>query len=182
MTEILIASAAASNYEGMDALVGEDGRVYLGRSENYCPGDGEAPAFYDNSDNSLQLISDNIKMFHFLYGEGWPVSQRQMRRERCFTKADYIEFASLRDGVLSHYRPIREVTFAGRPFVPPKAYCRMHRARPPAGGTSPVIFPGRLCPCSNPPRRPPCPTCPRNRNPSSPSWRAPTSIFPLAPA
>ncbi len=122
MTEILIASAAASNYEGMDALVGEDGRVYLGRSENYCPGDGEAPAFYDNSDNSLQLISDNIKMFHFLYGEGWPVSQRQMRRERCFTKADYIEFASLRDGVLSHYRPIREVTFAGRPFVPPKAY------------------------------------------------------------
>ena len=27
MTEILIASAAASNYEGMDALVGEDGRV-----------------------------------------------------------------------------------------------------------------------------------------------------------
>ena len=28
----------------------------------------------------------------------------------------------------------------------------------------------------------PCPTCPRNRNPSSPSWRAPTSIFPLAPA
>ena len=89
MTEILIASAAASNYEGMDALVGEDGRVYLGRSENYCPGDGEAPAFYDNSDNSLQLISDNIKMFHFLYGEGWPVSQRQMRRERCFTKAEY---------------------------------------------------------------------------------------------
>ena len=77
MTEILIASAAASNYEGMDALVGEDGRVYLGRSENYCPGDGEAPAFYDNSDNSLQLISDNIKMFHFLYGEGWPVSQRK---------------------------------------------------------------------------------------------------------
>ena len=132
MTEILIASAAASNYEGMDALVGEDGRVYLGRSENYCPGDGDAPAFYDNSDNSLQLISDNIKMFHFLYGEGWPVSQRQMRRERCFTKADYIEFASLRDGVLSHYRPIREVTFAGRPFVPPKAYCRMHRARPAA--------------------------------------------------
>ena len=37
MTEILIASAAASNYEGMDALVGQDGRVYLGRQENYVP-------------------------------------------------------------------------------------------------------------------------------------------------
>ena len=70
------------------------------------------------------------KMFHFLYGEGWPLSQRQMRRERCFTKADYIEFASLRDGLLSRYRPIREVTFAGKPFVPPKAYRRMHRERP----------------------------------------------------
>ena len=65
----------------------------------------------------------------FLYGEGWPLSQRQLRRERCFTKADYIEFASLRDGLLSRYRPIRELTFAGKPFVPPKAYRRMHRER-----------------------------------------------------
>lgn len=131
MTEVFIASAAASNYEGMDALVGQDGRVYLGRRENYHSGieDGTA-AVYDNSDGSLQLISDNVKMFHFLYGEGWPLSQRQMRRERCFTKADYIEFASLRDGVLSRYRPIREVTFAGKPFAPPKAYRRMHRERP----------------------------------------------------
>ena len=40
MTEILIASAAASNYEGMDALVGEDGRVYLGRSENVSVNSG----------------------------------------------------------------------------------------------------------------------------------------------
>lgn len=130
MSEILIASATASNYEGMDALVGQDGRVYLGRHENYHPGAGEdAPAYYDNSDGSLQLVSDNVKIFHFLYGEGWTIPQRQMRRERCFTKADYIEFASLRDGVLSHYPLIREVTFAGQPFVPPKAYRRMHRGQ-----------------------------------------------------
>lgn len=131
MSEVLIASAAASNYEGMDALVGQDGRVYLGRHENYYPSAGEdAPAYYDNSDGSLQLISDNVLMFHFLYGEGWPIPQRQMRRMRCFTKADYIEFASLRDGVLSHYPRLREVTFAGQPFVPPKAYRRMHRGQP----------------------------------------------------
>lgn len=130
MTEVLIASAAVSNYEGMDALVGQDGRVYLGKRENYhsSAGDG-VPAYYDNSDNSLQPISDNVKIFHFLYGEGWAMSQRQMRREHCFTKADYIEFASLRDGVLSRYQPIREVTFAGKPFAPPKAYRRMHRQR-----------------------------------------------------
>ena len=131
MAKILIASAAVSNYEGMDALVGHDGRVYLGRQENYFPSieDG-VPAYYDDSDNSLQLVSDNVRMFHLLYGEGWPLSQRQMRRERCFTKADYIEFASLREGLLSRYRPIREVTFAGKPFAPPKAYRRMHRERP----------------------------------------------------
>ena len=98
MTDVFIASAAVSNYEGMDALVGQDGRVYLGRQENYFPSveDG-VPSYYDNSDNSLQLVSDNAKIFHLLYGEGWPLSQRQLRRERCFTKADYIEFASLRD-------------------------------------------------------------------------------------
>ena len=128
MTEILISSAAVSNFEGMNALVGQDGRVYLGKQENYHPGIEEStPARYDDSDGSLQLISDNMKIFHLLYGEGWPISQRQMRREHCFTKADYIEFASLRDGVLSGYRPIREVPFAGKPFTPPKAYRRMHR-------------------------------------------------------
>ena len=37
MTDVFIASAAVSNYEGMDALVGHDGRVYLGRQENYFP-------------------------------------------------------------------------------------------------------------------------------------------------
>ncbi len=131
MTKVLIASAAVSNYEGMDALVGQDGRVYLGRHENYHPNiESDTPAVYDNSDSSLQLISDNVKMFHFLYGEGWSLSQRQMRRDRCFTKADYIEFASLRDGVLSRYRPVKEVTFAGKPFVPPRAYRRMHKDRP----------------------------------------------------
>ena len=58
MTDIFIVSAAVSNYEGMDALVGQDGRVYLGRQENYFPSveDG-VPSYYDNSDNSLQLVS-----------------------------------------------------------------------------------------------------------------------------
>lgn len=129
--EVPIKSAVISNYEGMDALVGEDGRVYLGRRENYHSGIGEdTRAWYDNWDGSLQLISDNVKMFHFLYGDGWALSQRQMQREHWFTKADYMEFASLRDGVLSHYKVTHEITFAGRPFLPPKAYNRMHRVRP----------------------------------------------------
>lgn len=130
MTDLAITTATVSNYQGMIAMVGADNRVYLGKPENcYLSPEGDAPAYYDNSDCSLQLISDNIKMFHFLYSQDLPLSQRQMRRERCFTKADYIEFASLREGVLSKYSLIREVTFAGQPFVPPKAYQRMHRPR-----------------------------------------------------
>ena len=135
MTDLAITSAIASNYRGMIAMVGSDNRVYLGKPENcYLSPEGEAPAYYDNSGRSLQLISDNIKIFHFLYSKDLPLSQRQMRRERCFTKADYIEFASLREGVLARYPLVREVTFAGKPFVPPKAYRRMHRPR----RTSPV--------------------------------------------
>lgn len=133
MTDLAITSATASNYRGMIAMVGADHRVYLGKPENcYLSPDGEAPAYYDNSDHSLQLISDNIKIFHFLYSQDLPMSQRQMRREKCFTKADYIEFACLREGVLSRYPLIREVTFAGKPFVPPKAHRRMRRPRRPA--------------------------------------------------
>lgn len=131
LSDIPIASGAVSNYEGMSALIGQDGRVYLGKSENcYLSREGDAPAYYDNSDDSLQLLSDNIKIFHLLYGDGWPMSQRQMRCNRSFSKADYMEFASLRDGVLSHYRPLREITFAGRPFETPKAYRRLHRGQP----------------------------------------------------
>lgn len=131
MTKILTAAAVVSNYADMDALIGKDGRVYLGKRENYhsCIGE-DSPAYYDNSDGSLELISSNEKMFSFLYGEGWTLSQRHMRREHCFTKADYIEFAGLREGVLSKYRLIREVTFAGKPFVPPKAYYRKKRGQP----------------------------------------------------
>ena len=133
MSEILIASASTSNYEGMDVLVDYADRVYLGRRENYIPPtEPGGPGLYDDSDGSLRFISDNVKMYHFLYGEGWPIPQRQMRREHCFTKQDYIEFSTLRDGVLSQYPLIREVTFAGRPFVPPKAYLRTHRSRPAA--------------------------------------------------
>lgn len=132
MSQVFIASASSSNYEGMLALVDEHDWVYLGKSERYHPRPSPEWSFYDNSDGSLQFISGNVKMYHFLYGDGWPMSQRQMRRERCFTKADYIEYAGLRDGVLSRYPLIREVTFGGKPFVPPKAYRRTQRGRPAA--------------------------------------------------
>lgn len=124
---IPILSVSASNYEGMVALVDTQNQVYLGKPEHYHPCSRPHVPYYDNTDNSLQFVSSNIKMFHFLYGKGFPIPQRQMRREHDFTKADYIEFAHLRDDVLSRFTAIREITFAGKPFVPPKSYSRGRR-------------------------------------------------------
>ncbi len=46
MTKILIAAAAVSNYADMDALIGKDGQVYLGRRENWKSCIGETSPSY----------------------------------------------------------------------------------------------------------------------------------------
>lgn len=130
MLKIPIRNAVTSNYKGMAAMIGEDGRVYLGRCENLHPGERPGDSgFYDNTGGTLRHISNNVKMYHLLYGDGFGYSQQKMRREHWFTKADYMEFASLRDGILSRYPSVREITFAGQPFSPPRAYRRLHRER-----------------------------------------------------
>ena len=128
MSQILISSVVQSNYQGMIALVDKAQNVYLGKIDNYhftpyTPTDPDG-AYYDNTDGSLVFISDNVRMFHFLYGEGWPLPQEVMLHERCFRRQDYREFARLREGILAQYPLKREVTFAGRPFVPPKSHNR----------------------------------------------------------
>lgn len=130
MSDIAIRSATASNYQGMIAMVGEDNRVYLGKPENcYLSPDGEAPAYYDNSDRSLRLISDNIRIFHFLYSQDLPLVPAADAPGALFHQGGLYRVCQPAEGVLSHYPLIREVTFAGKPFVPPKAYQRMHRPR-----------------------------------------------------
>ena len=126
-------SVANSNYQGMVALVGTDGNVYLGKEENYHhvspfvlpwhkPDQeyGDQPqAWYDNADNSLISISGNDKMYTLLYAEGWAASQEEMVQNGAFTEADYQEFADLQAGVLSQFALVREILFDGQPFHPP---------------------------------------------------------------
>ena len=131
MSQIPISAAALSNYEGMTALVDKEECIYLGKTENYhfTPSTPDTPmeAYYDNSDGSLVFVSDNVKMFHFLYGEGWVLPQKEMLREHYFRRQDYREFARLREGVLAQYPLKREVTFSSRPFLPPKSHNRARR-------------------------------------------------------
>ena len=112
---IRIRSAVISNYEGYTALVGTDDKVYLGANENYHYM-FDAPSYYDNSDKSVIHISDNHKMYSFLYGDGWVVSQQQMLENGAFTTENYAEFAELKTGVLSRLKCKKEITFAGEPF------------------------------------------------------------------
>lgn len=116
-TGVHIKSAALSNYKGLTAFLGKDGNVYLGKSErNLYNSEKKSLPFYNNSDNSLIFISDNKKMFSFLCGSGWVLSQSEMIENGAFTKSDYQEFAELQKGVLSKFEPIREITFNGEPF------------------------------------------------------------------
>lgn len=112
-----IRSAAISNYRGYTAFIGTDNNVYLGRSENYLHNkeNGFLP-FYNNTDNSLVFISDNQKMFSFLYGSGWSVSQQEMIKQGVFSINDYAEYENLNKGILSRFDKIREITFNDKPF------------------------------------------------------------------
>ena len=115
-----IRSAVHSNYAGMVAMVGADDRVYLGKSEQY-----DNMGHYNNSDGSLCFISDDTRMYYFLYGEGWVKTQDEML-DNGMTMDRYYEFARLRDGVLKQFEPKlgREIMFAGQPFQPPENYLR----------------------------------------------------------
>ena len=115
-----IRSAVISNYRGYTAFIGTDDKVYLGRSENYLHNkeNGFLP-FYNNTDNSLVFISDNEKMYAFLYGSGWIVSQQEMIEHGAFSLKDYAEYAALNEGILSGFDKTREIKFDGKSFSYP---------------------------------------------------------------
>ena len=116
-TAVQMSAAAISNYNGYSAFIGNDGGVYLGKSENYIFNreNGYLP-FYKNTDNSLLFVSDNKAMFQFISGTGWTLSQDEMLKRGFFTENDYAEFAKLEKGVLAPLDKIREITFDRKSF------------------------------------------------------------------
>ena len=95
----------------LDALVGEDDKVYLGRRDHY-----DNHGHYVNDDHSLLYLSDNDKMFDFVSGEGYSISQADMIAQGYFTQEDYAEFDALRVGVLAQFEQTEPILFAGEPF------------------------------------------------------------------
>lgn len=114
-----IVSAVRSNYKGMKAIMSYDKKIYLGKEENchFKPGSDEI-SYYDNSDNSLCFISNNHKIFTFLYGAGWVLSQIEML-EHGFTMDIYEEFEKLQNSVLKKFKKVKDVLFKDMPFMGP---------------------------------------------------------------
>ena len=102
---VIVQSASHSHYKGMDIFT-KDGQVFIGKELNY-----DNHGNYDNSDNSLQFVSDNEKMFSMLSGTGWVLSQQEMIDNGAFTAEDYKEYATVRERLASQYEQEEEPIF-----------------------------------------------------------------------
>lgn len=102
---VIVQSASHSHYKGMDIFT-KDGQVFIGKELNY-----DNHGNYDNSDNSLQFVSDNEKMFSILSGTGWVLSQQEMIDNGAFTAEDYKEYATVREQLASQYEQEEEPLF-----------------------------------------------------------------------
>ncbi len=87
----------------MDAFVGADDKVYLGKRDNY-----DNHGHYNNADDSLLHVSDDPKIFGLLYGEGLVISQEEALRQHVYTQETLAEFAALQAGLLSQFKQVKE--------------------------------------------------------------------------
>lgn len=111
-----VSAAVVSRYTtqdgaDMDAFVGKDDKVYMGRRDHY-----DNRGHYINNDKSLLHVSDNDKMFSFLSGTGYTETQSEMLEEGYFTQEDYAEYADLQVDVLAQFRETEPLMFADEPF------------------------------------------------------------------
>ena len=74
----------------LDALVGPDDKVYLGRRDHY-----DNRGHYLNNDNSLMHISDNDRVFNVISGVDRPRTQEELQATGYFTQEELENFAAL---------------------------------------------------------------------------------------
>jgi len=95
----------------LDAFVGPDDKIYMGRRDHY-----DNRGHYLNADKSLLYLSDNTVMFDFVSGSSYAATQAELLAQGCFTMEDYAEFDALRVGVLAQFEQVEQLLFAGEPF------------------------------------------------------------------
>lgn len=108
-------SASRTFYKGYDVLLrwldtsipNSACEVYLGKSENY-----DNKGNYDNSDDSLILVSANKRIWDLLRDSHWVVSQQEFVKRGEFTEQDYKEFYELKNGLLKNMETTGEILFS----------------------------------------------------------------------
>ena len=89
-------------------------KLYMGDKEYYG-----SNGLYDNSDNTLQYVSDRLNAFYFMTGREFPDSAEVLLKRGEVTKEDFLEYRQLKEhGVLAEYEKQRfgDVNFAGKSF------------------------------------------------------------------
>ena len=89
-------------------------KTYIGDKEYYG-----SNGLYDNSDNTLEYVSSNDHMFHFIVGREFAYSAESLLKREELDLKDFEEYQELKtNGVLAKYENIRygDVSFEGKPF------------------------------------------------------------------
>lgn len=98
---------------GKDVFIIND-KIYIGDREYYGNN-----GLYDNSDNTLEYVSSNPHLLHFVSGREFANSAESMLKREELDRADFEEYKALKEtGVLARYENIRfgDVSFEGKTF------------------------------------------------------------------
>lgn len=98
---------------GKDVFIIND-KNYIGDREYYGNN-----GLYDNSDNTLEYVSSNPHLLHFVSGREFAYSAESMLKREELDRADFEEYKALKEtGVLARYENIRfgDVSFEGKTF------------------------------------------------------------------
>ena len=98
---------------GKDVFIIND-KIYIGDREYYGNN-----GLYDNSDNTLEYVSSNPHLLHFVSGREFAYSAESMLKREELDRADFEEYKARKEtGVLAKYENIRvgDVSFEGKTF------------------------------------------------------------------
>lgn len=98
---------------GKDVFIIND-KIYIGDREYYGNN-----GLYDNSDNTMEYVSSNPHLLHFISGREFAYSAESMLKREELDRADFEEYKALKEtGVLAKYENIRfgDVSFEGKTF------------------------------------------------------------------
>lgn len=109
--EITVRAADRSNFDGMIVFASEDGKVLLGRQENY-----DNRGHYDNHDRSMLYLSDDSKVYGLLCGDGFVKTKAECLAGGIFSAETFAEFDRLKQTILTQFNQTKE-QFFGEPVT-----------------------------------------------------------------